>query len=103
MTDKDPTLSNPAAVAEQGEKIYKEKYKAEFEAKYPSWFVLIDVKTGKAYFAERAETAVREAQQKAPQGLFHFIRVGEPGAFRVSYRRHANTTSARDENWHHAS
>ena|SRR5437899_1976214 len=96
MTDKDPTpsnaLSNPTAIAEEGERIYKERYKAEFETKYPNWFVLIDVTTGQAYFAERAQTAILEVQKKAPKGLFHIIRVGEPGAFRVSYRRDANTT-----------
>ena len=86
-----PNLSNPKAVAEIGEELYRGKYKAEFEKKYPGWFVLIDVKTGEAYPAEHAEQAIELARKSAPNGVFHLIRVGEPGAFRVSYRGHADT------------
>jgi rhodanese-related sulfurtransferase len=82
-------LSNPKAVAEEGERIYREKYQADFEQKYRGWFVLIDVRTEKAYQAETAPAAVDIARKDAPDGVFHIIRVGEPGAFRVSYRSSA--------------
>ena len=86
----DPKFSSPAAVAERGEVIYKEKYQAEFEKSYPGWFVLIDVTTGNAYYGPSITIALEQAQEKAPRGMFHVIRVGEPGAFRVSYRRSAS-------------
>jgi hypothetical protein len=86
----EPKLSNPAVVAERGEAIYKEKYQAEFEKSYPGWFVLIDVTTGNAYYGPAITIALEQAQEKAPQGTFHVIRVGERGAFKVSYRRSAS-------------
>ncbi len=86
----DPRLSDPRAVAELAEQIYHDRYKADYEVRYHGWFVVIDVTTGNAYLAPAPTAAVQQAQRAAPNGLFHLIRVGEPGAFRVSYRRDTN-------------
>jgi len=81
----EPQLTNPKVVAERGEKFYLERYKEQYERLYTGKFVAIDVTTGDAYVSDTAEDAIRKGQEKSPQGVFHLIRVGQPGAFRVSY------------------
>lgn len=80
-----PSLSNPKAVAEAGERIYREKFQERFEAECLGKFVAIDVKTEEAYIGDSPEEALNEARQKAPTGIFHLIKVGSPGAFRVGH------------------
>jgi len=82
-------LSSPKELAERGEKIYLEKYKAEFETRYPGKFVAIDVGTAKTYVADTPEEAVQQARKDSPKGFFHLIKVGATGAFRVSYTNNA--------------
>ena len=78
-------LSDPKGIAELGEKIYAERYQADYEAKYRDQFVVIDVKTGKAYLGLSPVDAYNAARQDASEGLFYLIKIGEPGAYRVSY------------------
>jgi hypothetical protein len=84
------TFSNPQALAELGEKIYRDKYKADYEANHDGQFVVIDVKTGAAYLGPTPEAAYEAATKAAANGLFHLIKVGSAGAFRVSYTSNAN-------------
>ena len=84
-----PNLSDPKVIAELGEKIYADHYRAEYEAKYRGQFVVIDVNTGKAYRGQSPEEAYAVAKQDAPHGIFHLIKAGEPGAYRVSYSSNA--------------
>lgn len=77
--------SNPRALAEAAEKIYSAKYRVDFETLHIGKFAVIDVVTEQAYLGETPEEAYNQARQAAPKGLFHLIKVGEPGAFRVSY------------------
>jgi len=81
----DPKFTNPRIIAEAGEKIYAEKYRADFEARHMGQFVAIDVSTGQAFLGPTAEAALSGARQASPGGIFHLIRVGQAGAFRVSY------------------
>jgi len=81
----DPTQTNPKHIAEMGEKIYADRYKTEFEKLYRGQFVAIDVSTAKAYRGATPQAAFAAARQASPNGLFHLIRIGQPGAFRVSY------------------
>lgn len=78
------SFSNPSAIAEQGEKIYKEQYKEAYERDHLGKFVAIDVTTGKAYIADAPEVAMEEARTRAPSGIFHLIQVGHAAAFRLS-------------------
>ncbi len=78
-------ISNPKAVAELGERIYNEDYRADFEAEHPGKFVAIDIQSKQAYVGETAEQALDAARLAAPKGVFHLIKVGSTGAFRVSY------------------
>jgi len=88
------SFSTPTEIAAEGERIYAERYKQDYEIKHPGKFVAVDVTTGEAYLAEFPEEAIQSAQAKAPKGLFHLIKIGAPGAFRVSY----SATNARS-NW----
>jgi len=78
-------ISSPRELAERGENIYIEKYKAEYEREFAGKFVAIDVTTGLAYVADSPEDAVERARTEAPKGIFHLLKVGAAGAFRVSY------------------
>ena len=86
---KIPSLSNPQAIAEAGEKIYREKYQARFEEEHLGKFVAINVLTEEAYLGDLPEEAFQKARKAAPKGLFHLMRIGSPGAFRVSYSSNA--------------
>ena len=75
----------PAEIATAAEKIYDEKYRTEFEREHRDHYVVIDIKTGEAYRGRWPEDAMQAASEAAPKGLLHLIRIGSPGAFRVSY------------------
>jgi hypothetical protein len=85
MAEISLSLSNPKAVVEAGERIYKEKYQRDFEAAHLGKFAVIEVKTGKAYLGDTPEDAFENGRKGAPEGVFHLIKVGSPGAYRVSY------------------
>lgn len=85
-----PPISDPQAIAQIGEKIYNERYKAQYEAEYLGKFVAINVKNGHATLAATSEEALEGAKKANPNGLFHLIKVGSAGAFRVSYALNAD-------------
>ena len=74
-------------IASAAERIYNERYKTEYEAKYPGKFVAIEVNSGKTFIGEFSEDTLQKASKECPGGLFHLIRVGSEGAFRVGYSR----------------
>jgi hypothetical protein len=76
----------PQAIAEKGERIYREKYQPEFEQKYIDKFVAIDTKTEKAFVADSPAEAILAAQKaEGGGGPFHVIKVGSLGVYRVGY------------------
>jgi hypothetical protein len=85
-----PLLSNPKALAELGEKIYNEKYRAKFEADHDGKFAAIDVQSTEAFIGNTPEEAVTLARSARKDVLVHLIKIGSAGAFRVSYTSHAN-------------
>lgn len=76
---------SPDEIVERGERIYNEKYREEYERKYRDSFVVIDIRTEDIWRSQKPEKAVEAAKKKAPEGVFYLIRVGSPGAFRMSY------------------
>jgi len=78
-------LSTPQAIAERGERIYRERYREEYERSRIGAFVAIDVTTEKAFVGDTPESALDLARVESPAGIFHLIQVGFPAAFRVSY------------------
>jgi hypothetical protein len=77
-------LDSPEKIADEGERLYAERYKAQLEKDHVGHFTAIDVTTGHAYTAEFPELALEDARRQAPNGIFHLIRIGAPGAFKVS-------------------
>lgn len=78
-------ISTPQAIAEKGENIYKTKFQKEYEQKYPGKFVVIDITSEEALVADSPEKAIEAAQSKNPGGLFHLIKIGSSGVYRVGY------------------
>ena len=82
-------FNNPRLIAEHGERIYSDNFREKFEKEYLGKFVAIDVTTEKAYVGDSPEEAYGTARQNSPKGVFHLIRVGSPGAYKVSYTSNA--------------
>lgn len=78
-------LDSPERIADAGEQIYEERYKAQLEPGRHGHFIAIDVTSGIGYVAEYPEQALQDARAAAPNGIFHLIRIGARGAFRVSF------------------
>lgn len=76
---------DPKEIAELGTRIYAEKFQRDLEATHSGQFVAIDIELQVFAVAPSPEEAVREAQRKNPKGVFHLIRIGSPGVYRVSY------------------
>ncbi len=83
-------FTNPKDIAEAGERIYNEKYKTAFEAEHWDKFVGINVLTERAFVGDTASQALELARKEEPSGVFHLIKVGSLGAFRVSYSSNAS-------------
>ena len=79
------SLTNPGEIAKAAEEIYTSNHKEKLEKSNFGKFAVIDVRSGKAYVGKFAEDALGDAREKAPNGVFHLIRIGSPGAFRVGY------------------
>ena len=80
-----PSISNPQAFADRGESIYREKYKERYEEAHHGQFVAIDVGSEEAYVGESPVEALIKARDADPAALFHLIKVGSAGAFRVRH------------------
>ena len=78
-------FSNPKAIAEAGERIYRERYQQEYEASHKGEFIAIDVGSGQGFLADSPEGALQNARVAHPEGSFHLIKIGSPGVFRVGY------------------
>jgi hypothetical protein len=83
-------FANPADIARVGQQIYDSKYKAEYEEKYPGQFAAIDVTTDEAFVSPTPEAAIEAARKASPRSYLHLIRIGSPGAFKVSYTSNAS-------------
>lgn len=72
-------------IAERGEAIYAEKYRAVLEEKSQGKFVAIHVTSGGATLGDTGEEALRLALENEPDGFFHLIRVGHKAAFEAGW------------------
>ena len=79
------SLTDPGKIAKAAEEIYTSNYKEKLEKSNSGEFAVIDVRSREAYVGKFAEDALGDAREKAPNGVFHLIRIGSPGAFRVGY------------------
>ena len=81
------SLNTPDKIAEAAGCIYNQ-LKDDLEKELLGHFVVIDVVTEESYVAEFPENALEKARNAAPHGVFHLIRIGSPGAFKVGYASH---------------
>lgn len=70
-------------IAARAQEIYQDRFQKEYEAQHAGEFVAIDITTGEAYLGEFSEVALQKGREDSPYGVFHLIRIGSPGAFRV--------------------
>ena len=85
MADDPRLLDSPDKIAEAGERYYNERHRTILEKSSLGQFVAVDVLTGEAYVGQFPEIALDTARKAAANGIFHLIRIGSPGAFRVSF------------------
>ena len=90
------SLNTPDKIADAAGRIY-DQLKGDLEKESSlGHFVVIDVVTEEPYVAEFPEDALEKARKAAPYGVFHLIRIGSPGAFKVGYVSHHDST----RHWH---
>lgn len=77
-------LSTPDTIVRAAEKIYREKYQEEYEKDHRGQYVVIDVRSEKAYLDDRSGRAIKAARQDSPNGIFHLMRVGSRAAFKTT-------------------
>ncbi|MBV9563279.1 MAG: hypothetical protein JOY90_22970 [Bradyrhizobium sp.] len=80
------TERSPAAIAARGAAIYDRLYRADFEAKWLGRFAAVDIESGQAIVETFPETALAKARSASPHGIFYLVRIGSPGAFKLSRR-----------------
>ncbi len=77
-------FTNPKAIAEAGEAIYREMYQKDFEQNQAGKYVAININARTATLGDGPGEALVKAKEIDPHGIFHLIRVGFPGAFQLS-------------------
>jgi len=79
-------MNNPKMIVATGERVYRDKFQAAFEAQHSGEYVAIDVERETAYLGASPEDAFDAARKDDPQGDFHLVRVGYAAAFQLSYQ-----------------
>ena len=80
-----PATPSCQDIAERGEAIYDEKYRANMEKASQGKFIAINVANSDATLADTGEEALRLALEKDPSAFFHLIRVGHRAAFEAGW------------------
>ena len=63
------------------QRIYKEKYKADFETRFPGYIVAIDIATEQAFVGRTSWQAKQQGSLSCPDSLFYLLRVGAPAMY----------------------
>ena len=77
-------LTSMNRIAEEAQRMYEERFRVELEREHLGEFAVIDVQGGEYYLGKFPEDALCKARKGAPLGLFHLMKIGAQGAFRVS-------------------
>ena len=88
-----PSQNMAEKIVEKGQRIYEERYKEDYEKNHQGKFVAVDILSEEICMGDFAEQALQKARSTFPQGIFHLIRIGSPGAFKVSYTLGTTQTS----------
>jgi hypothetical protein len=68
-------------MADAGERIYEELYKADFEVRFPRQVVAIDIESKRAFVGRTSLDAGEQARRIFPDNLLYFLRVGAPALY----------------------
>ena len=74
-------------VVVRAERIYRERYQAEYEKSHLGRFGVIEVESSRIFVAETPEDAYRSGLRELPQGKFYLLKIGAAGVYRVGYSR----------------
>lgn len=85
MSNTTNNILSPEIIAERGEKIYQEQLKDILEKDHQGAFVAIDVESGKYFLGQSPEEAIENAKKEVPDKIFHLIRIGYSGVYKVSW------------------
>ncbi len=80
----------PQEIADKGEALYRERYRAQYEQEHVGQFLAIDITSEEAFVAETPEQALETAQKRNPNGFFYLVKIGSAGVYRVGYAGHTN-------------
>lgn len=72
-------------IVKAGERIYEQKFKASYEAKFPDQYLVIDIDTEEAVIGEYAEDAVITASKRFGSHRQHLIRIGSSSAVQLGF------------------
>jgi hypothetical protein len=73
-------------ITERGLAIYDRLYRTEFESKWLGRYAAIDINSEKAIVEDFPEIALAKGRSALPDGVFYLVRIGSPGAFKISRR-----------------
>lgn len=77
------TPLTPQQVSEKGQQIYNEKLKSELEPDNRGKFLVIEVESGEFFLGDTIIEALQKAKDKYPTKLFHTVRIGYEGIFKM--------------------
>src|SRR5690349_18291490 len=83
MSPNSEGVPSPSQVAERGQKIYEGLRKELETESNRGKFVVIDIESGGHVIADSLVEALDEARQKYPGKVFHTVRIGFPGVFKM--------------------
>jgi hypothetical protein len=73
-------------ITERGSAIYDRLYRAEYESKWRGRYAAIDIDSEKAIVEDFPEIVMAKARSAFPDGVVYLVRIGSPGAFKISRR-----------------
>ena len=74
---------NPQLIAERGRRIYRERYRQDYERLHHGKFVAIDVDTECTYFGTTPIEAYLQGLQASLTACLYLEKVGSPAAFEI--------------------
>jgi hypothetical protein len=85
MTDSH-VLFDLDPVTETGERIYRERYKSQYEESHFGRYLAIDVLTGEATLADEAVDAMERAHDVHPDHMLYLVKIGSRGVYNLGSR-----------------
>ncbi len=78
---------DPARLAELGERLYEERFKAEFAPEHTGEILAIEVESRTAYLGKSPVEALLAAKAAHENGFFHIVKIGGPGVYKMGLGR----------------